>query len=48
MWLSGNEIRLQDLMLLGEQLLRRLEARDLGQPCGMRVLGGPLDVFLKI
>lgn len=33
-------------MLLGGLQLPLLEVRGLGLLCGMRVLGGPLDVFL--
>ena len=43
---SGNGIKLQGLMSLIGQQLRLLEVRGWGRLCGMRVLGGPLDVFL--
>lgn len=44
----GNEIKLQDLRLLAERQLRLLKVKGWGLLYGMRVLDGPLNVFLKV
>ena len=43
---SGSGIKLRDLMSLVGQQLHLLGVKGWGQLCGMRVLGGPLNVFL--
>lgn len=44
--LNCSGIKLLGRMSLTKRQRRLLMARDWGQPCGMRVLDGPLDVFL--
>lgn len=46
--LSGSGIKLQDRMLLAGRQLHLLKVRGWGQPYDMRVLDGPLNVFLEV
>lgn len=45
---SGGGIRLRGLMLGARRRRHLLGVRGWGLLCDMRVLGGPLDVFLEI